>query len=130
MHADAVRQLGCESTGNRRAVLLAGRGRLIQRSLTSFYVALGIFVATTIGIGVAALWPRVAWLPTTMGAGGTVVLFYGCVMLIGEAREQSHAPLEVPEMRRDLLRSRRLRDRFGKCGARGTLRRSDRSGIA
>ena len=25
-----------------------------------------------------------AWLPTTLGAGGTVVLFYGCVMLIGE----------------------------------------------
>lgn len=70
----------------RQLVLLAGRGRLIQRALTSFYVSLGIFVATTIGIGVAALWPRVAWLPTTLGAGGTVVLFYGCVMLIGETR--------------------------------------------
>ena len=70
----------------RQLVLLAGRGRLIQRALTSFYVSLGIFVATTIGIGLAALWPRVAWLPTTMGAGGTVVLFYGCVMLIGETR--------------------------------------------
>jgi uncharacterized protein DUF2721 len=70
----------------RQLVLLAGRGRLIQRALTSFYVSLGIFVATTIGIGLAALAPRIAWLPTTLGATGTVVLFYGCVMLIGETR--------------------------------------------
>jgi len=70
----------------RQLVLLAGRGRLIQRALTSFYVSLGIFVATTIGIGLAALWPRIAWLPTVLGAAGTVMLFYGCVMLIGETR--------------------------------------------
>jgi hypothetical protein len=70
----------------RQLVLLAGRGRLIQRALTSFYVSLGIFVATTIGIGLAALWPRIAWLPTALGATGTLVLFHGCVMLIGETR--------------------------------------------
>jgi hypothetical protein len=70
----------------RQLVLIARRGRLIQRALTSFYVSLGVFVATTIGIGLAALSPRVAWLPTTLGALGTVVLFYGCVMLIGETR--------------------------------------------
>ena len=70
----------------RQLVLLAGRGRLIQRALTSFYVSLGIFVATTIGIGLAALWPRIAWLPTALGAAGTLVLFHGCVMLIGETR--------------------------------------------
>jgi hypothetical protein len=70
----------------RQLVLLAGRGRLIQRALTSFYVSLGTFVATTIGIGLAALWPRIALLPTLLGAAGTVMLFYGCVMLIGETR--------------------------------------------
>jgi hypothetical protein len=70
----------------RQLDLLAGRGRLIQRALTSFYVSLGIFVATTIGIGLAALAPRIAWLPTALGAAGTLVLFHGCVMLIGEAR--------------------------------------------
>jgi hypothetical protein len=37
---------------------------------------------------------------------------------IGEAREQSHAPLEAPQLRRDLLRSCCLCDRIGKCGAR------------
>lgn len=70
----------------RQLVLLAGRGRLIQRALTSFYVALGVFVGTTMGIGLAALSPRIAWLPTALGAAGTLVLFYGCVMLIGETR--------------------------------------------
>jgi hypothetical protein len=70
----------------RQLVLMASRGRLIQRALTSFYVSLGIFVATTIGIGMAALSPRVSWLPTTLGAIGTVVIFHGCVMLIGETR--------------------------------------------
>jgi Protein of unknown function (DUF2721) len=70
----------------RQLVLLAGRGRLIQRAPTSFYVSLGIFVGTTLGIGLAALWPRITWLPTSLGAAGTIVLFYGCVMLIGETR--------------------------------------------
>jgi hypothetical protein len=70
----------------RQLVLLAGRGRLIQRALTSFYVALGLFVGTTLGIGVAALAPRITWLPTALGATGTLVLFHGCVMLIGETR--------------------------------------------
>jgi hypothetical protein len=70
----------------RQLFLMAARGRLIQRALTSFYVSLGIFVGTTMGIGLAALWPRVAWLPTSLGAAGTLVLFHGCVMLIGETR--------------------------------------------
>jgi hypothetical protein len=70
----------------RQLLLMAGRGRLIQRALTSFYVALGVFVGTTIGIGLAALSPRIAWLPTTLGVAGTLVLFHGCVMLIGETR--------------------------------------------
>jgi hypothetical protein len=52
----------------RQLFLLAGRGRLIQRALTSFYVALGIFVGTTMGIGLAALFPRITWLPTALGA--------------------------------------------------------------
>jgi threonine/homoserine/homoserine lactone efflux protein len=64
----------------------AQRGRLIQASLTSFYVALGIFVATTISIGLTAFAPRVQWLPSGLGIGGTIVLFYGCVLLIRETR--------------------------------------------
>lgn len=64
----------------------AQRGRLIQASLTSFYMSLGLFVATTIAIGITALLPDVAWLPTALGILGTLILFHGCVQLIRETR--------------------------------------------
>lgn len=64
----------------------AQRGQLIQASLTSFYLALGIFVATTISIGLTSLLPEAAWVPSSLGILGTLVLFYGCVLLIGETR--------------------------------------------
>jgi hypothetical protein len=69
----------------------AQRGRLIQRSLTSFYLSLGLFVATTISIGVTAFAPQVAWLPTALGVVGTVALFHGSVMLIRETRLALHS---------------------------------------
>jgi hypothetical protein len=62
------------------------RGRLIQRSLTSFYLALGMFVASTIALGAMAFLPGVDWLPSALGITGAITLFYGCVLLIGEAR--------------------------------------------
>ena len=64
----------------------ARRGQLIQASLTSFYVALGLFVGTTIAIGLTAVLPSLAWLPGGLGIVGTLVLFYGCVALIRETR--------------------------------------------
>ena len=64
----------------------AVRGRLIQGSLTSFYVSLGLFVATSIGIALVAFLPRLAWLPTALGIAGALMLFGGCVLLIRETR--------------------------------------------
>ena len=64
----------------------AARGRLIQQSLTSFYVALGLFVATSTSLAAVAFLPRLAWLPTSLGIVGTLVLLYGCVLLIRETR--------------------------------------------
>jgi hypothetical protein len=64
----------------------ARRARLVQGSLTSFYVALGVFVATTIAIALPPFAPRVAWLPSVLGIAGTLVLFAGCVLLINETR--------------------------------------------
>ena len=49
-------------------------------------MALGIFVGTTISIGFDALLHNIAWLPSSLGIAGTIVLFYGCVLLIAEAR--------------------------------------------
>ena len=74
--AELERQLGSH----------AQRGRLIQRSLTSFYVSLGIFVSTTIAISLTALVPGLSVLPSLLGIAGTLFLFHGCVLLIGETR--------------------------------------------
>jgi threonine/homoserine/homoserine lactone efflux protein len=70
----------------RQLFLQARRGRLIQRSLTALYVSLGFFVATTVSIGLASLLPRVPWIPAALGIAGTLVLFYGCMVFIGETR--------------------------------------------
>lgn len=64
----------------------ARRARLVQGSLTSFYVALGLFVAATIAIGFTVFARGLAWLPAVLGIVGTLVLFLGCVLLINETR--------------------------------------------
>ena len=70
----------------RQIGLQSRRGRLIQHSLTGFYVALCTFVGTTIAIGLARYVSIAAWLPAGLGILGTLFLFYGCVLLVGEAR--------------------------------------------
>ena len=75
----------------RQLSIHAQRSRLIQGSLTSFYISLGVFVATTISIGLVALLGRAAWLPSALGITGTIILFYGCVLLIAETRLALHS---------------------------------------
>jgi len=62
------------------------RSRYIQRSLTCFYISLGLFVGTTVSIGLTTLIRRLMWLPEVLGIAGTLVLFYGSMMLIAETR--------------------------------------------
>jgi threonine/homoserine/homoserine lactone efflux protein len=64
----------------------AQRSRLVQQALTSFYVSLGLFVATTLGIGLTAFLPEIAFVPGILGIAGTITLFYGSMLLIREAR--------------------------------------------
>src|SRR6187431_1007678 len=77
----------------RRAMLfdqldkLTSRSRLLQRGLTSFYVAVAIFVATSVSVGlVAVTGTRYSWVPIVMGLLGACLLFYGSMLLIFEAR--------------------------------------------
>lgn len=67
---------------------LTSRARLLQRCMTVFYMALGIFVATSVAIGLAAATDvsRYSWLPVVAGLVGALFLFYGSVLLIFEAR--------------------------------------------
>ena len=76
----------------RRAVIfsqldmMTSRARILQRSMTVFYIALGLFVATSVAIGITAYAPHVNWLPVLLGLCGASFLFYGSVILIIEAR--------------------------------------------
>ncbi len=88
----------------RRAMLfnqldkLTSRSRLLQRGMTSFYVAVSVFVATSVAIGlVAVTGTRYSWIPVVMGLLGACLLFYGSMLLIFEARlalSTTHAEMD------------------------------------
>lgn len=66
---------------------LTSRARLLQRCMVVFYMALGIFVATSVAIGIVAVsGARYHWIPVLTGLIGACFLFYGSVLLIFEAR--------------------------------------------
>ena len=78
---------------------LTSRSRLLQRALTTFYLAVGIFVATSVAIGVVSFstGPRFAWIPVVMGLIGAFFLFYGSMLLVFEARlalSTTHAEMD------------------------------------
>lgn len=62
------------------------RGLLIQRSLTSLYISLGMFVAAMVSTGLVSLLNRWGWLPLVLGIAGTIFLFYSSMLLIAETR--------------------------------------------
>ena len=66
---------------------LTSRARLLQRCMVIFYLALGIFVSTSVAIGVVAVsGTRYHWIPIVTGLIGACFLFYGSMLLIFEAR--------------------------------------------
>lgn len=76
---------------------LSRRAHLLQRSLTAFYLAVGLFVLASVVIGGSVLggftheltaWERfvAAQVPVVLGLGGAAVLSYGSLLLIVEAR--------------------------------------------
>ncbi len=67
---------------------LTSRARLLQRSMVSFYLSLGMFVATSVAIGIVAIAANSRYnvIPVTIGIIGAVFLFYGSMLLIFEAR--------------------------------------------
>ena len=66
---------------------LTSRSRLLQRALTTFYLAVGVFVATSVAIGVVSFFNgRFGWVPVAMGLVGAFFLFYGSMLLVFEAR--------------------------------------------
>ena len=64
---------------------LTSRARILQRSMVTFYLGLGMFVATSVAIGVVAIWTRYTLVPVVLGLTGACFLFYGSMLLIFEA---------------------------------------------
>lgn len=68
---------------------LTSRARHLQRAMTTFYVALGLFVATTVAIGfigaAAPMTSRFQWVPVVLGMIGAALLFVGTILLGFEA---------------------------------------------
>ena len=68
---------------------LTSRARILQRAMVAFYLATGMFVATSVAIGFVAVipsMPRYNLVPVIVGIGGACFLFYGSMLLIFEAR--------------------------------------------
>ena len=67
---------------------LTSRARILQRSMVTFYMALGMFVATSVAIGVVGILgnSRYNLVPVALGLVGACFLFYGSILLIFEAR--------------------------------------------
>jgi Protein of unknown function (DUF2721) len=68
---------------------LTTRARHLQRAMTTFYVALGLFVATTVTLGFVGLTGRSGrayqWIPVVFGMIGAAMLFVGTILLAFEA---------------------------------------------
>ena len=67
---------------------LTSRARILQRSMVAFYLGLGMFVATSVAIGLVAIVGKLRYniVPVIFGIVGACMLFYGSMLLIFEAR--------------------------------------------
>ncbi|HEX2209705.1 MAG TPA: DUF2721 domain-containing protein [Longimicrobium sp.] len=88
-HADLERTMLAEE----RSLLFeqlgrtARRTKLLTRAMTRLYMALAIFVATSVSIGVVAVvGVPYAWIALGLGLIGSVLLFWACLLLILESR--------------------------------------------
>ena len=63
------------------------RSRLLQRAMTSLYLALTVFIGTSVAIGiVAVLDQRYAWVPILLGIIGAGLLLHSSLLLILDSR--------------------------------------------
>jgi hypothetical protein len=81
------------ATTNKRRILYtllrksARRSKLLTRAMTYLYLSLGLFVATSLAIGIVGIAHlQLAWLPTALGMSGAVFLFISSSILIVESR--------------------------------------------
>ncbi|GAB3537022.1 DUF2721 domain-containing protein [Pontibacter brevis] len=65
----------------------ANRSRKLQQVMSLLYIALSIFVATSLSIGLLEVFGLlVVWVPVVLGLCGAAFLFYATILLISETR--------------------------------------------
>lgn len=119
---DRVRALGAEAerlpaaggedpvAGAKRALIadqiprLAERVLLLRSAMTVFYVAIGLLVATSIGVGMTAVlqW-HFGWLAIASGLFGACGLFWGTLLLVREARLAVRSTLQEMDYLRAMI---------------------------
>lgn len=63
------------------------RAKLLTRAMSTLYITLSIFVATSIVIGIVDISrAKYTWLPVAFGIIGAGLLFYASILLIKESR--------------------------------------------
>ena len=87
-------------------IVRARRSHLVQGAVTRFYVALGLFVAATMGVGLVAIFPVIEWVPPVLGILGSIGLFTGCIQLLRETRLALGAVDREMSFALDLIRRR------------------------
>lgn len=88
------------------------RARILQRAVATLYVALCIFVATSVTIGIVALTHlKHEWIPLALGFTGAVLLFYGCILMLIETRlAMKNVQLEMDFTRKFARHLKQLRE--------------------
>lgn len=71
----------------RLLIRATSRSRKLQQVMSLLYIALSVFVATSLAIGLLEVFGVLAiWVPVALGLGGAGLLFYATVLLIAETR--------------------------------------------
>ncbi len=88
--------------------ILSRRLLLMRSAMTALYVSIGLFVGSSLMIGLSALFEALeGWTAVMLALSGGLLLFYACALLVGEARLAARATLwELEHLRRDTGRSR------------------------
>lgn len=65
----------------------ARRSKKLQQAMSVLYIALSLFVCTSVSIGLLEVFGFIqGWIPVTLGLAGVALMFYATILLITETR--------------------------------------------
>jgi hypothetical protein len=108
--SNAMAETSVEAKSRQRLVsdqlnMLFLRAMLLRAAVTILYIGLGMFVGTTVAVGiVASLDWRFGWIPVATEILGGTFLLYASTLLVREARMAVKTTLQEMDYARDLLK--------------------------